>query len=29
MDNYGDTIQFCPSYRVKKIVKCAFYKILA
>ena len=27
--NYGDTIQFCPSYRVNVPIKCDFHQILA
>ena len=29
LDNYGDTIKFCPSYRVNVPMKCAFHHILA
>ena len=29
LDNYGDTIQFCPSYRVNVPMKCAFRQILS
>ena len=29
LDNYNDTIQLCPSYRVNVPMKCAFHKILA
>ena len=25
----GDTIQFCPTYRVNVPMKCAFHQILA
>ena len=28
LDNYGDTIQFCPSYRVNVPIKGAFHQIL-
>ena len=29
LDNYGDTIQFCPSYRVNVPMTCAFQQLLA
>ena len=29
LENYGDTIQFCPSYRVNVPMKWPFHQILA
>ena len=29
LDNYNDTIQLCPSYRVSVPMTCAFHHILA
>ena len=29
LDNYGNTIQLCPSYRVSVPMKCVFHQILA